>query len=86
MKHFEWLLRRDPEFGKDSYGQTTRLYIERCFIMQRDLSELVENDGWKLKSEFKAYIETVEKVPDLGEKQYADMCHKQRRCWHLFWN
>ena len=25
-KHFEWLLRRDPEFGRDSHGQHIRLY------------------------------------------------------------
>ena len=72
VKHFEWLLRRDPEFGQDSYGQTTRLYTERCFVMHGDLNKLVENDGWKSKSEFKAYIEAVEKVSDLGEKMLTE--------------
>ena len=33
VKHFQWLLRRDPEFGRDSYGQSICLYIERCYIM-----------------------------------------------------
>lgn len=23
VEHVEWLLRRDPVFGRDSYGQTT---------------------------------------------------------------
>ena len=32
-KNFHWLLRNDPEFGRDSYGQTIRLYIERCYAM-----------------------------------------------------
>ena len=86
VKHFKCFLRRDLKFGQNIYGQTTWLYIECGFVMQRDLNKLVENNGWKSKSEFKAYIKAVEKVPDLGEKQYADMCHKQRRCWHLFWN
>ena len=33
-KHFEWLLRFDPEFGRDSWGQTLRIYVERCFVMK----------------------------------------------------
>ena len=30
-----------------------------CVVMQRDLDELVENEGRKSKPEFKAYIKAV---------------------------
>ena len=43
-RHFDWLLRSDPGFGKDSCGQTIRLYPERCFIMMRDLEDLMKDD------------------------------------------
>ena len=70
-RHFEWLLRSDPEFGSDSYGQSIWLYVERCYLMRRDLDELVDNDGWKLKPEFADYIEAIETMPDLGDKIQA---------------
>ena len=72
VKHFDWLLRRDPNLGNDSYGQTLRLYIERCFVMQRDLDSLADDDGWKSRSEFKACVGAIKRIPDLNEKQHAD--------------
>ena len=38
--------------------------------MKRDLDYL--NENWSTMPEFKAYREAIEKVPDLGEKRYAD--------------
>ena len=52
VKHFEWLLRRDLDLGRDSYGQNVRLYIEHCYIMRKDLDDLMDG-GWKHKQEFK---------------------------------
>ena len=42
---FDWLLGSDPEFSKDSYDQTIRLYPERCFIVMRDLEDSMKDDG-----------------------------------------
>ena len=70
--HFQWLLRSDPEFGPDSYGNSIRLYVERCYVMWRDMNCLFEDEGWKRRPEFKAYLNAIEKVPDLGNKKYAD--------------
>ena len=39
--------------------------------MRRDIDHLMDG-GWKHKQEFKAYFEAVEKIPDLGNKQFAD--------------
>ena len=72
QRHFDWLLRRDPVFGHDSHGQTIRLYPERCYLMYRDLDELRTDDGWKNKPEFKEYLDAVKRIPDLGQKEYAD--------------
>ena len=72
VEHFEWLERRDPMFGPDSYGQSIRLYVERCYLMWRNMNELVDEDGWKKKAEFKRYLDAIEKIPDLGNKHHAD--------------
>ena len=40
--------------------------------MYRDLEELRTDDGWKNKPEFKEYLDAVERIPDLGQKEYAD--------------
>ena len=71
-KYFEWLLRNDPNLGRDGHGQTLWLYIERCYIMKRDFDNLENDDGQKTMPEFAAYLKAVECVPDLGEKHYAD--------------
>ena len=72
IDHFKWLERSDPEFGPDSFGQSIRLYVERVYDMWKDMNDLVENDGWKSRPEFRPYVNAIEKVPDLGNKQYAD--------------
>ena len=78
MCHFDWLLRRDPEFGHNSHGQTIWLYPERCYLAQRDLDELRTNDGWNKDPEFKEYIEAIVTMPDLGMKENAD---RSFFCW-----
>ena len=71
-KDFEWLLRRDPEFGSDRFGQILRLYPESCFVIKRELEELMKDNGWRARPEFAAYIKALDKIPDLGEKRYAN--------------
>ena len=42
--------------------------VERCYVMWRDMNCLFEDEGWKRRPEFKAYVNAIEKVPDLGNK------------------
>ena len=44
--------------------------VERCYVMWNELEDLTKN--WALKPEFEAYVAATEKIPDLGEKKYAD--------------
>ena len=71
-KHFDWLLRNDPEFGTDSYGQTARLYVERVFVMHNEFEELVNEDKWKEHTAFAPFIEALDSIPDLKNKKHID--------------
>jgi len=82
-KHFKWLLRCDPQFSSDSYGQTTRLYPERVYLMMRDFHLLKKNDGWKELSEFAPFLKAVSSIPDLGDKILVDKNEVLYRCTGL---
>ena len=62
---FEFMMRNDPELGRDSWGQTARLGVERCYVMHAKLKEL-ENDGWKNNTHFTTYLKALEKIPNAG--------------------
>ena len=66
-KHFEWLMRCDPKLGGDSYGRTIRLYVERVYVIKRDLD--YSSDNWATMKEFQAYVSAIENVPDLEKKR-----------------
>ena len=70
--HFDWLLRSDPVFGSDSYGQSARLYSDRVYLMHRDFQMLVENYGWNALPAFAPFLNAVTNIPDLGDETLAD--------------
>ena len=74
-KHFDWLLCSDPEFGPDSWGQTTRLYLIRIYMMNKGLEDLMELEkAGELRSHesFAAYYDAVDAIPDLQDKTLVD--------------
>ena len=72
-KHFNWLLRLDPQYGSTSYEQSARLYPGRVYLMHQDFQILVHNDGWKDQTAFAPFLKAVQSILDLGDKTLADM-------------
>lgn len=60
---FDWTMRDDPLLGSGSYGQTSRLCVERCYIMHKFLAEL-EDGGWEQRAEFNAYKAALEEIEE----------------------
>lgn len=56
----------DPKFGASSQGHTSRLWVERCYIMKQQLLRLMEVDGLKRDPSFAKYMKALDGMPVLG--------------------
>lgn len=77
--NYEFILRNDPYYGRNTFGQVSRLMPERAAVMHQKVHELMDG-GWRNKEEFKPFLEALDRVPESGttnhkaDKQfYTDM-------------
>ncbi len=61
--NFGFLLRNDPFFGPNTFGQCARFMPERTYVMQKQLNEL-KDEGWKTKAEFEPFVKALAGVPE----------------------
>lgn len=60
--NFAFLLRDDPYYGINTFGQGSRHMAVRCYVMRKQLDEL-KNGGWKEKDEFTKFKEALANIP-----------------------
>ena len=58
LDNYKYLTQNHPILGKGTFGQLSCFGPERCYVMNRQLSEL-ENDGWKGNPAFKPFIDSL---------------------------
>ena len=53
---FDSAMQADPEFGSDSHGHKTRLFVQQSYLMTKELEEMICDDKWKELSVFGPFI------------------------------
>eukprot|EP00986_Skeletonema_menzelii_P019135 scaffold27068_cov150-Skeletonema_menzelii.AAC.1 len=64
---FDSAMQADPEFGSDSHGHKTRLFVQQSYLMTKELEEMMCDDKWKELSVFGPFITSLDGLPSLGD-------------------
>ena len=67
---FDVAMQCDPQYGRTSFGYISCLYVERCFVMKKQLMDLAEElspNSWKSRVEYKRYQTAIADIPKLGK-------------------
>ena len=67
---YDMAMRADVQYGRSSYGYTSHLCLERCYVMRKQLNDLLDNsssDSWQRRSEFADYREAILDISELGD-------------------
>ena len=67
---FDLAMRADSEYGRSSFGYTSRMCVERCYLARKQLDELLDDSSthsWKKHPDFCAYREAIADISELGE-------------------
>jgi len=67
---YDMAMMADPEYGRSSYGYTSRKCVERCYLMKKQLNDLADSsssNSWTNRSGFAEYREAIEGISELGE-------------------
>jgi len=64
---FDSGMQPDPQFGSDSHGHNSRLFVQQTFLMREELDEMMGDNKWKEMPEFRHYIASLAGLPSLGD-------------------
>eukprot|EP00984_Skeletonema_dohrnii_P019674 scaffold9466_cov85-Skeletonema_dohrnii-CCMP3373.AAC.2 len=64
---FDSAMQPDPQFGSDSHGHNSRLFVQQSFLMREELDGMMGDNKWKEMPEFRHYIASLAGLPSLGD-------------------
>lgn len=69
--YFKMAMQADQKFGTDSHGHLSRHLVERCYVMMKELRDMMHDHKWQTLPEFKRYMDSREGLPELGDVTLA---------------
>jgi hypothetical protein len=69
--YFKMAMQADQTFGTDSHGHLSRHLVERCYVMMKELRDMMHDRKWQTMPEFKPYMDSREGLPCLGDVTLA---------------